>query len=242
MSGKELAETRHNGSRLPPSPAIICFDDRLKECFTVACPVLLRHGLPCLFFVSPALVDNGRMFFRHTVSLCIDESQRIECTNAAEAPRVYRALINIAPVEIGSRRAFVDWILSPSDEAERLIERVASILGVDVRSYLDRESPFMTSEQISQLIDDRFEVGAHGHAHRALRALDGAEIEADVASCIESMDRNCYGATSSQALCRVDHFDPKLLEGIGDPLVWSSPGSVDTFQLAAAVSARNSLS
>ena len=59
--------------RRPDRPALlITFDDGLSECYRLVRPLLLKHRVPCLFFITKAFVDNRAMFFRHKASLCIE--------------------------------------------------------------------------------------------------------------------------------------------------------------------------
>lgn len=62
-----------NMSRLQERPSVlITFDDGLSDCYRSVRPLLLKHRIPCLFFVTEAFVDNRTMFFRHKASLCIE--------------------------------------------------------------------------------------------------------------------------------------------------------------------------
>ena len=52
--------------------ALVTFDDGLRECYEVARPLLLKRGIPAIFFVTTDFLDNRRLFYKHKVSLCIE--------------------------------------------------------------------------------------------------------------------------------------------------------------------------
>jgi hypothetical protein len=45
----EIVAHRFEGRPLPPRAAAISFDDGFSECFDVVRPLLLKHGVPCMF-------------------------------------------------------------------------------------------------------------------------------------------------------------------------------------------------
>ncbi|MBD0320412.1 MAG: polysaccharide deacetylase family protein, partial [Gemmatimonadetes bacterium] len=57
--------------RVEPNSVHISFDDGYSECFDVVRPLLLKHGLPCTFFISPPYLDNRRMYSFNKASLAL---------------------------------------------------------------------------------------------------------------------------------------------------------------------------
>ena len=57
----------------PRGSVLFTFDDGYRECFSVARPLLKKYEIPCMFFVTASFIDNQRIFYRHKVSLCIEE-------------------------------------------------------------------------------------------------------------------------------------------------------------------------
>ncbi len=48
---------------LPKNAALITFDDGYRECFDVALPILKRHGVPGIFFISTEQTGRRRAFW-----------------------------------------------------------------------------------------------------------------------------------------------------------------------------------
>jgi len=52
ISYQQLVEHVETKKPLPPRAVMLSFDDGLAESYTVARPLLLKHGIPCIFFLS----------------------------------------------------------------------------------------------------------------------------------------------------------------------------------------------
>ena len=50
------------GGTLPSRPALITFDDGYRDNYTVALPILQRHGVKAAFFVATGFLNGGMMF------------------------------------------------------------------------------------------------------------------------------------------------------------------------------------
>src|ERR1700754_2724866 len=52
------------GGPLPKGSFLLTFDDGLREVYEVAAPILLRKGVPAIFFLNPSYLDNRALFYR----------------------------------------------------------------------------------------------------------------------------------------------------------------------------------
>jgi peptidoglycan/xylan/chitin deacetylase (PgdA/CDA1 family) len=145
----------------------ITFDDGMAECFRVVRPILLKHRVPCVFFITTAFLDNKEMFYRHKVSLCI------EAVNTAPNGR-QDALLQYAGVSTPS--AFKSWIKNLTLAEEATIDQVCALCGVDPATYLQRDRPYLTSDEIHQMIADGFTIGAHTLRHPILSKLSSPSL------------------------------------------------------------------
>ena len=123
----------------PDRPSLlITFDDGLSECYRFVRPLLLKHQVPCLFFVVKNFIDNRAMFFRHKASLCIEKFEALE---GLENQRV----LNVLAVE--AKRAqfvasqFAGWMHQLGHVDEPTIDRVCRILAIDVNGHVGRATP-----------------------------------------------------------------------------------------------------
>ena len=168
MSHEELVAHRENGRRVPPNAATLSFDDGFVECFTVAKPLLLAHGLPATFFICSSFVDNRELMYRNKVALCLS---RIGMATAAEISgfqtrlRAQFGLTFATPLEIGK------WLLGLDFAHRDIIDAACVRLGIDVEAFLRDQRPYMTRSQIAQLHSDGFTIGSHTSDHPQLGKL-----------------------------------------------------------------------
>ena len=158
--------------------AFITFDDGMSECFNVVRPLLLKHSIPCCFFIRTAFVDNLRMFYRHKASLCIE---RVHTATQARQRELLRTVSRDSWPGLNSLESFTQWVKGLTFRDEDQIDQLCELLAVDVNRYLSEHRPYMTQEQIRQLAADGFAIGGHGRKHAPLGELDNAEeLESEI--------------------------------------------------------------
>ncbi|MEX2160842.1 MAG: polysaccharide deacetylase family protein [Anaerolineales bacterium] len=173
----ELQAHRLDGRPLAQRALHLSFDDGFAECYTVARPLLLKHGIPCTFFVTTGWVDNQRMFSRNKAALCLE--RLAELAHDA-AKMVFTSLNNALDTKLTDAASFRTWILGLQPEDEAVIDMTAKMLGLDIKDYLHTRKPYLTREQMVELYKDGFTIGAHTRAHIKLARLPAAEAEAEI--------------------------------------------------------------
>lgn len=174
---EQIEAHRLHGKPLPRRALHLSFDDGFAECYTVVRPMLLKHGIPCTFFITTGWVDNQTMFYRNKVSLCIEQVRSLP---RDAAKMVLTSINNARDLSLGDTRAFESWIKGLEHHDEPVIDMVAKMLGIDVKAYLQDRQPYMTKEQIRQLHADGFTIGAHTRSHPKLAALSTEQIETEI--------------------------------------------------------------
>jgi peptidoglycan/xylan/chitin deacetylase (PgdA/CDA1 family) len=175
VSYEELASALASQNRLPPKAAFLSFDDGLSECFSMARPLLLKHNIPCTFFVTTDLMDNRRMEYHHQVSLCIAAMSSRE---PGELAHILFALRDSLEVNLDSLDDFIRWIKKVNHPEH--VTKILDMLGIDVENYLRTQKPYLSSEQIRQMAAEGFTIGAHSQSHRKLGLLSQEEIEKEI--------------------------------------------------------------
>jgi peptidoglycan/xylan/chitin deacetylase (PgdA/CDA1 family) len=166
--------------RVDPNAVHISFDDGYAECFDVVRPLLLKHGLPCTFFVNTDVLDNRRMLGFNRVSLCLEALRGMD---AAEANRIVGEFARDQFVsDVGG---FAIWIRrgirNPDSGAEEVLDRLCARLGVDVDGFLTAERPYMTRAQVRQMADEGFTIGGHTRMHWHMGSTHGEDrIEREI--------------------------------------------------------------
>jgi len=180
LTYEELTKLR-NQHRKNAAAVFVSFDDGLSECYEIVRPVLIKHSIPCLFFVSTDFIDNVSMSNDHKIGLC---RTRLSVLSGPQRDDAIQTLNSTFHLRIRSLREAFQWL---DDSAIRdgdgvVFDECCEILGIDVGAYLRRNKPYLTTEQIKQLVREGFVVGAHGRSHVRLAALSPADQEAEIAS------------------------------------------------------------
>ena len=63
VSIQQVADAINGGKPLPKRAVMVTFDDGFRDNYEVAYPVLQRHGVPALFFLSTGYIDSQSIFW-----------------------------------------------------------------------------------------------------------------------------------------------------------------------------------
>ena len=161
---------------------LLTFDDGYAECHSVVRPLLQKHGIPCIFFVTTDWIGNAKLFYRNKVSLCIERTARMR---PHEWEDYREACARALGCEMANRESLSKALLALEAEDEPRIDEICGILGVDWRAFLAQRDPYLTREQVGQLAAEGFTIGAHGRTHRRLDRLGSEDAFQEIAdSCI----------------------------------------------------------
>jgi peptidoglycan/xylan/chitin deacetylase (PgdA/CDA1 family) len=202
---REVANHRLNGTPLPKNRVLFTFDDGFVECYDVIRPILRRHGVDGVFFLTTDYIDDRDAFFECTLSLLLTQVERmpldaldavLRCARVdrefvrRDAGRYGRALARLKTVRVrvesGSLRELAAiWLLGFEREDRETIEAQCPSFGVDLPGYAAGKQIFMTRAQVRALVADGFTVGAHGLQHRLLACDDPQALEREIVACCE---------------------------------------------------------
>lgn len=178
MHYDQVHQHRLHSQPVPPRAFHISFDDGFRECFDVARPVLLRHGLSAAFFVATDFIDNRELMWVHRVAVCIDRAVRAAAEDVAAAIQGLNTRFNLS---LDRRAALVTWLRGLKQTQQDEIGAACELLGVDVPAYLSYHRPYLTVEQIKQMAAEGFTIGAHSTKHHILGEMnDPREIETEI--------------------------------------------------------------
>ncbi len=159
---------------------LLTFDDGLQEVFTEIYPVLKRHNLSAIFFVNPEFVDNEKGIYKHYISIIISHINK---------NRIEKSIVD----QISQRLSFT--YNSPQDFNRKLLnlkyadrhklDDVFELLQIDIKTYLTKNQPYLTKEQIQIMIDDGFFFGGHTMNHAPLNQITHDEQIREIIESIE---------------------------------------------------------
>src|SRR5690348_781204 len=82
ISLQDLLSNLEGKNVLPRNSFLLTFDDGLKECYEVIAPILKKKGIPAVFFLCKAFVDNKAMAYDHKKCLLASAWQQQRLTSA----------------------------------------------------------------------------------------------------------------------------------------------------------------
>lgn len=140
---------------------ILSFDDGLREMYHTVAPVLNRKGIPAIFFVNPAFIDNKQLFYRYTASLIIEH-----CSNPVNKKYHANEFLSLKKKLLK---------MGYAQRAE--MESIAKEEGVDIPDFLSQSQPYLTLDELNKLSQMGFTIGAHSMDHPLYAGISLQEQE-----------------------------------------------------------------
>lgn len=167
MDINEVISFRDSSKKRSKPGFFLSFDDGLKEFYEIIAPVLLKKGIPAACFLNSGFVDNKDLFYRYKASLLCDyflkEKKEYDISKVKDWVKNHQ---NNRPEKI---------LLSLPYQKKEDIDTLASLVGLDFKSYLAVQKPYMTSEQIMELSRQGFYFGAHSIDHPMYESISSNE-------------------------------------------------------------------
>ncbi|MCK7555102.1 polysaccharide deacetylase family protein [Chitinophaga sedimenti] len=161
ISLPDILSCVRNGQPIPDNSFLLTFDDGLREVKEVIAPMLLKKGLPAVFFLNSAFVDNKEMYYHFKTSLLIDALEKNAYSDAALAE--FRRILQEpagSPVEALIRHLHR---IKYGDRA--ICDKLGETLGISFTDYLKNVRPFINSDEIQSLVNQGFHLGGHSIDH-----------------------------------------------------------------------------
>jgi peptidoglycan/xylan/chitin deacetylase (PgdA/CDA1 family) len=172
-----------NGTQFLRRPCFhLTFDDGFSEIYNIVAPILERAGVPATFFLNTAFLDGGGLAHHNALSVLID---RLQSSHARLSAATLRHLESLLPAPTSDCRTLKARLLSVGYAQKSLVHSLAGVLEIDLDQYVRDTQPYLSSDQITRLLDRGFSVGAHSHDHPLYADLSLAE---QIAQTIISME------------------------------------------------------
>ena len=162
----------HEGTALPPNPALVTFDDGYRDCYDRVLPILRRHEAKAAFFIPTDYVERRRLFWWDKVAWILKHTREERISLDYPSPVTHY-------LDLG-----VEGII------ERVLGHVKRTFGMDIDRYVaelavaarvpwteERERELaddllMTWEHVRALRAAGMDIGSHTRTHRPLETLD----------------------------------------------------------------------
>ncbi len=175
VSCQQVADAMHGGQPLPRRAVMVTFDDGFDDNHDVAFPVLVRHRVPGLFFLSTGYVDTAQVFW-------FDWLVHVLLRTTATQLQLDALQITLEPGDtLASRRAAAVKLLrllKRAPEALRLqtLDQLERVAGVEMSESQRRFSAVMTWTQVRAMAAAGMEFGSHTVSHPTLPSIADAAV------------------------------------------------------------------
>jgi len=153
----KLFETILNKQKITKPSFLLSFDDGLSEIYTIVYPILKQKGIPAIFFVNPYFIDNKGMFYRFKTSLIINYLQENKQLN--KLIEIYLKDNHLFYNNIHESLHKISFINS------YVLDNISKICNLDFELYLNNQKPYLTKNQIFEMSENGFLIGAHSLNH-----------------------------------------------------------------------------
>jgi len=168
--------TDSDGRGLPPRAVLVTFDDAYASVAEWAAPLCRQYGVPAVFFVNAAFLDNQRLAPDNLVCYVANVSGMEAIRAAAQAVR------GAGTIELHSvSDVFTSFFPALSlSEREAFLDALRKLAGISDRRMAEEAGLYLTSKQLCDLASFDFEIGNHTYTHVHCRSLAREEFSSQV--------------------------------------------------------------
>jgi peptidoglycan/xylan/chitin deacetylase (PgdA/CDA1 family) len=179
ISVADLIEAVHTRKQLPAKTFLLSFDDGFREVHDVIAPILRTKGVPAVFFINPAFIDNKALFYRCKISLLIETLRRADSGGSLLAAAASQ--LNCSDTRLTT---ICQQLRTITQEDAHILDALAQLAGLSFDDYLNRVQPFMTTAQLQTLHQQGFTIGGHSWDHPYYELLsEDMQVRQTMDSC-----------------------------------------------------------
>jgi hypothetical protein len=174
-------------------------------------PILEKKGVPAVFFINPAFIDNQLLFYRCKISLLIHELKK---------PASKTHIVRLATETLGLKTETLLEITKALKNLHQnnagILDQIAEKIGYSFDEYLRLQKPFLTTDQVRELAGRGFDIGAHSLDHPYYKLLDtDQQFRQTTSSCSQVTDM----LGSKECSFSFPHSDKELSQELFDLLL-----------------------
>jgi peptidoglycan/xylan/chitin deacetylase (PgdA/CDA1 family) len=172
------------GKGLPERPVLVTFDDAYASVFEYAAPLCRQYGVPAVFFVNGSALDNRRLLPDNLICYVASVLGMSAVATAA------RSLPGFESVALSSLKEVFGSFLPRLTLAERneFLDGLRRAMEINEGALATAAKLYLTSSQLRELHDSRFEIGNHTYTHTHSRRLSQADLVAEITRNKEELE------------------------------------------------------
>lgn len=164
---------------------LLSFDDGLQEVYSIIYPILKKNNLKAIFFINPNFVDNNEGLYKHYISIIISHLKN----NNFEKPTLDK-ISEILSFTFNNVDEFKQKFINIKFSERNKVNEILELLKINIKDYLIEHQPYITKEQIQEMINDGFYFGGHTMTHPPLNQLNHEEQKKEIINSINWLKEN----------------------------------------------------
>lgn len=164
---------------------LLSFDDGLQEVYSIIYPILKKNNLKAIFFINPNFVNNNEGLYKHYISIIIShlKNNNFEKATLDKISEILSFTFNTVDE---FKQKFINIRFSERNKVNEILE----LLKINIKDYLIEHQPYITKEQIQEMINDGFYFGGHTMTHPPLNQLNHEEQKKEIINSINWLKEN----------------------------------------------------
>jgi len=174
ISLTEAINRYENGTSLS-NCLCITFDDGFAECYTHIFPELTKRKLPATFFLIAETLNNKNLMWRNKLLVL---SNVLESSKIRELIQIMNEEFQMQQIKGDLLEISYDWPMAKKDIMANFLWEQSGM--ESMQAYLDKNKPYLTDNQILEMIDGGMEIGNHTKSHPLCSRLSKEEIAEEI--------------------------------------------------------------
>ncbi len=217
----EINKSVSDRKPLPQNAFLLSFDDGFKEVHDIIAPILLAKGLPAIFFINPAFIDNKVLFYRCKISLIIEK-----LIQKKDDPSIVKSCETVfGPIRLKNFEELIGSVKKINNSNKHLLDELGEKIEISFVDYLEKQLPFLSLPQLKSLDKSGFSIGAHSidHPYYDIISRDEQKVQT-----IESCNYIQNNLPAGPVLFSFPHSDVNLPQTFFDEIKNEKP-HIDLF-------------
>ena len=177
---------REESNNSPKNSLVLTIDDGFKECYSVIAPILKEEKIPATFYLIEDCIDNRNMMWLHQLEYLqqtLSEERKNDVIKAFlnKTNNNSKSYSNIPEIA-------KEWNMKDKDKFTDIIWNLS--VKESNSEWLQQHQPYMSTQQIQELISAGFTIGSHSASHPSCDLLNFYELEDEIiGSCKRISDK-----------------------------------------------------
>lgn len=141
----------------------------------VVAPILLKYEIPATFFLLTESIDNLNLIYPHKKSFLIEDlkTKKFNKQILKDVSFVIDPTNNFESKELLIKK-ILNFSTKTRDNMDK-IDLISNYLEINWTEVLNHYQPYLTSDDISEMISNGFDIGSHGLNHIPFRCLSDTD-------------------------------------------------------------------